>query len=213
MRRHIAIKRSRTRWPRGLGAWLAVLCAIGAGGPAIQAQFLVRQVNLAYLTQRADIIVQGQVVEASYEGHPDYPNVPTVRVTLEVERMVRGPAGKRYSFREFLPGLEAKMGKRGYVVGQRLLLFLPVASRYGLSSPVGIEQGRFRILRDAQGNELIANEHGNAGLFKNVAETAGRAGLSLSPHQARLVALGRGAVPLEDFVGLVERLTSLPRIQ
>jgi len=119
------------------------------------AQFLTRPVNLAELTQRAAIIVQGRVVEAVYEGHPDYPHVRTVRVTLAVERMVRGAQAEFFTFREFLPGLQASRGKRGYAAGQRLLLFLPRPSQYGLSSPLGAEQGRFRILRDARGKEMI----------------------------------------------------------
>lgn len=196
-----------------LAVWLSPLLATATLAISLHAQFLVRPVNLAELTQRAAIIVQGRVLEARYEGHPDYPNLPTVRVTLEVERMLRGAPAQRFSFREFLPPLHAKPGKRGYLVGQRLLLFLPLPSRYGLSSPLGREQGRFRISRDRQGNDLIANDLGNAGLFKHVAAQAAQAGLTLSAEQARLTAVRRGPVPLARFLSLLQRLTSLPRIQ
>lgn len=188
-----------------------LLCMILAV-PA-RAQFMMRQVNLAYLTQRADLIVQGRVVGVRYEGHPDYPHVSTVLVTLEVERMLRGPAGRQFTFREWIPSPRALAGKRGYQVGQRLLLFLPGASNAGLSSPLGIEQGRFHIQRDAMGRELVANEFGNAGLFKNVPETAEKAGAGLTEEQVHTVSTQRGPVPLDDFVDLVEHLKVLPRNQ
>jgi len=197
----------RHRW------WgLAVCLVMALSAPPAPAQFLARQVNLAYLAQRADIIVQGRVVEARYEGHPDYPHVRTVFVTLEVERTLRGPAGGRFAFRQLLSSREAYGGKRGYLAGQRLLLFLPLPSRYGLSSPIGNEQGRFHISRDAQGRDLVANELGNAGLLRGVRETAERAGVGLTERQSRLAAVRRGPASLDDFSGLVQRLMLLPRI-
>lgn len=191
---------------------MVVLAIVVVAVPA-HAQFLLRQVNLAYLARRADIIVQGRVVAARYESHPDYPNVPTVLVTLRVEQMLRGPRSEFLSFREFLPPRSAQIGKRGYQVGQRLLLFLPSPSRYGLSSPIGREQGRFHILRDAQGRDRIENEFGNAGLFKSVPEAAEQAGARLAEEELRTTSVKRGPVPLEDFVSLVRTLSALPRIE
>ena len=193
------------------GARLLMLALVLAMAWAAQArgQFLYRQVALPELSQRAPIIVQGRIVEARYEGHPDYPNLSTVLVTLQVERTLRGGAAEHLSFREFLPGLQARMGKRGYLVGQRLLLFLPEPSRYGLSSPLGGEQGRFIIWRDQRGNELVENEFRNAGLFKGLAEAAAQAGVSLSPQQARLAGVARGPVPLEEFVSVVKQFASV----
>jgi len=199
-------KSDRGRGARLLG--LAIVLAMAWAAQA-QAQFLYRQVALPELSQRAPIIVQGRIVEARYEGHPDYPNLSTVLVTLQVERTLHGGAAERLTFREFLPGLQARMGKRGYLVGQRLLLFLPEPSRYGLSSPLGGEQGRFHIWRDQRGNELVENEFRNAGLFKNLAEAATQAGVSLSPQQARLAGVARGPVPLEDLVSVVKQFASV----
>jgi hypothetical protein len=190
----------------------ALLFTLLAGIP-VRAEFIYRQVNLAYLTQRADVIVQGRVVGVRYEGLPGYPNVPTVLVTLEVERMLRGPAGKQYTFREFLLPANRARGKRGYAVGQRLLLFLPEPSQYGLSSPLGGEQGRFRIQPDQKGNEVITNGFGNLGLFNNVAKSAAQAGLSLSSDKLRVPGTARGPVPLDDFVSLVEQLAAVPKFQ
>lgn len=191
------------RWPLGF----ALLAALAASATAAGAEFLRRQVALPELSKRAAIVVQGRVVEARYESHPEYPNISTVLVTLQVERMVRGPEGQQFTFRQYLPSMRAKLGKPEYVVGQRVLLFLPPPSRYGLSSPLGGEQGRFQISRDPQGNELVQNAHGNAGLFRNVSETAAKSGVNLSPRQVQIAATRRGAVPLEDFVDLVRHLS------
>jgi hypothetical protein len=204
------LKEGRRTWYWWSGM-LVVVC--GFASPA-SAQFLYRRVGLGELSQRAAIIVQGRVLDARYEGLPDYPHVPTVLVTLQVERMLRGPAEQHLSFREFLPGPQGRMGgKRGYFPGQRLLLFLPEPSRYGLSSPLGGEQGRFRIGRDQRGNEVVANDFGNAGLFRDLVQDAARAGVSLSPEQARLAELKRGPVPLEALVSVVRQFASVARTE
>jgi hypothetical protein len=190
----------------------AIVVWMLSASPA-RADFLVRPVNLTYLAQRADIIVQGRVVEARYEGLPNYPHIKTVLVTLEVERMLRGPEGARFTFRQFLLSSQTRSGKNAYLVGQRLLLFLPAASSLGLSSPIGHEQGQFHIRRDARGYEMVQNEMGNAGLFKNVATEAEKSGAGLNQAQMRVAATPRGPIALGDLVSLVEHLMLLPRIE
>ena len=180
----------------------------------IRAQVLTLPVNLTYLSRRADIIVQGSVTDVRYENHPEFANIPTIRVTLNVEDMLRGPSGlKTYTFREAIIGVKAGSTKQGYKVGQRLMLFLPSPSKYGFSSPVGIEQGRFHITRlPATGKETIVNETGNSGLFKDVENTAFLAGIRLSEKQKLLAATKQGPVSLAEFSALVKTLSALPRI-
>lgn len=192
---------------------LTLLAAVAVTPVPARAQFRYLPVDLAYLSQRANVIVQGRVVDVRYEPMPGYSHIPTVRVTLEVQRMLRGAETKRYTFREALLFSRPRTAKSGYLVGEQLLLFLPTPSQYGLSTPVGGEQGRFHIQRDARGNELIANEYNNGGLFKNVHETAAEEGMSLSDEDLRLVRAKGGPVPLDTFISLVKTLTRLPRIQ
>jgi len=212
-RGQIAIQRGWRRRHRACLLWLVVVLALLACAVPAQAQFLVRQVNLAELTQRAEIIVEGRVVEVRYEGHPDYPHLATVFVALEVNRLLRGAPTARLTFREFIPGLGWQRGKYGYAVGQHLLLFLPQPSRYGLSSPLGEEQGLFRVTRDREGQQWIANGLGNRGLFRNVPAEAAKAGLTLSPQALKLAEAPAGPVRLESFLSLVEELTRLPRLE
>jgi len=188
-----------------------LVCILSAS--SLPAQFAVRQVNLAYLSQRAEVIIQGQITSVKHTHLAGYPNIPTVEVTMNVERSLRGLPGRAYTFREVYLGLRSREGKQGYTVGQRLFLFLPSPSQYGLSSPVGIGQGRFYIGADSAGSAKLANEYGNAGLFRDVERDAVRAGKQLTTDQRKLALTRRGPVPLEEFVSLVRSLTTLPRIQ
>jgi hypothetical protein len=180
---------------------------------ALPAQVLVRPVNLAYLVQRADIIVQGRVIAVVQEALPGFPNIPTIKVTLDVERMMRGPTTKTYTFREILLGLGSKAGKKDYGVGQQVFLFLPAPSEYGLSSPIGIEQGRFHITPNPAGSSMVVNDSNNLGLFRNVAQAASLAGYPLTASQLKVTAAEGGPVRLDGFVSLVKSLTSMPRIR
>jgi hypothetical protein len=181
----------------------------------LHAQPMTMPVDLSYLAQRADVIVQGKVLEVKEEGLPGYPNFPTILVTLEVENMMRGPAKTTtYTFREAaLGGRKSYKEKLGYKEGQRMLLFLPSPSPMGLSSPIGVGQGRFHITRDSAGAETIVNEAGNAGLFKNVAQKAAKAGKTLTTEQARVAAIKNGPARLKEFLSLTKNLTSMPRIR
>ena len=179
----------------------------------LDAQFLTRQVDLEYLTRRAEIIVQGTVTDVRHESLAAFPNIPTVAVTLQIEDVLRGTISGTYTFREVFLGLRAREGKEGYQVGQRLLLFLTTPSKYGLSSPVGIEQGRFQVRYGAAGEELIANEFGNAGLFRDIARAALEGGVRLSATQLRMVGNEHGPVSLREFVSLIRSLDVLPRIR
>jgi hypothetical protein len=177
------------------------------------AQFMALPVDLAYLSQRASVIVQGKVISVRHENLPGFQNISTVSVTLGVETMLRGPSTKTYTFREAYIGLRAKGGKNDYQTGQRLLLFLPSASSYGLSSPIGMEQGRFHIGRNAEGAEIVVNEMGNSGLFKNVVQKASREGRKLTQAQLRTASTKRGPVRLDELISLTKSLILLPRIQ
>ena len=187
-----------------------VLCFITA---PLHAQLLVKPVNLTYLARRADVIVLGQVTDVVHESLPGYPNIPTVKVTLKVENMMRGPEGDTYTFREVFVGLRAKTAKKGYTAGQQLLLFLTAPSKLSLSSPVGIEQGRFHIVSQPRSNPLVVNEQGNMGLFGNVAEAAKMAGRPLTENQLRIASSEKGPVQLGEFVSMVQNFMLMPRIR
>lgn len=180
---------------------------------SLPAEFMAQPVNLAYLSQRADVIVQGRITKVVREPMPGYPNIPTIVVTMSVDQSLRGGVSKTYTFREVLIGQKHRTGKRVYGAGQRLLLFLPSPSQSGLSSPIGMGQGRFHIAQDSGGKTTVMNEHSNAGLFRNVDKAARKSGKQLTASQLRIAAKERGPVELNEFVSLVKSLTTLPRIR
>jgi hypothetical protein len=198
--------------PQSLAVALAMLPLI-LYPHLLQAEFMSLPVDLSYLSQRADVIVQGKIISVSNESLPGYPNIRTVAVTLQVEKMLRGPSTSTYTFRESYLSLRPRGGKQNYQNGQRVFLFLPSPSQIGLSSPVGLDQGRFHIARNAGGAETIVNEVGNAGLFKNVEQKASKQGKKLTPDQLRTASIKGGPVRLDDFVSLTGSLITLPRIR
>jgi hypothetical protein len=156
--------------------------------------------NIAQLTQQAAEIVLGRVVAVRVEPHPQLSNLTTVVVTLGIEKSLKGNHSSSLTFRQFVWDIRDKQNAAGYRKGQELLLLLNPTSMYGLTSPVGMSQGRFQISRDAQGNLTAINGFGNVGLFANVASQTKRAGLRLSPSAATVVNQHRnGPVSLGDL--------------
>jgi hypothetical protein len=199
-------------WRMKWGVVLLLLSAFGTT-PA-QAQFLYRQVNLAEMTQRAAVILEGRVSAVRYEPLPGYAHIDTVLVALQVGQALKGAVGQTYAFREFIPPGHSRMvHKRAYRVGAQVVLFLSAPSRYGLSSPLGGQQGTFHVTEDLKGNKYVANEAGNFHLFAGVTEAVSKAGGTISAQPAELKSLERGPIPLNKFVSIVQELRSLPEVQ
>jgi hypothetical protein len=193
---------------------LALLLFAVSATPAANAQFLYRQLNLAELTQRAAIIIQGHVREVRYEALPDYPNIDTIVVTLQIDESLKGSEGETYTFREFVFPGQSRMVRQGkYLVGQQLLLFLSAPSQYGLSSPLGRQQGTFHISEDSKSIKYVANEGGNYRLFAGVSQAVSNAGAALSESPEELEALEHGPVPLGKFVSIVRELRTLREVE
>ncbi len=181
--------------------WLVVSCPLLAQRGALTASR-----NVAQLAQQAATIVRGQVMSAHVEPHPQLTNLSTVVVTLRVEKNLKGTATSALTFRQFIWDIRDKYDAAGYRKGQELLLLLNKTSEYGLTSPAGVEQGRFGISRDAKGNLTAVNGHGNVGLFANFAEQMKRPGLKLSPRASALVARHRqGPVPLPELEEIIKQ--------
>ena len=168
---------------------------------------LTRQQNLEELTGEAAVILRGTVLRASIEPHPQMRGLTTIVVTLRVEETLKGKAEATYTFRQYVWDARDRRDGLGYRKGQHLLLLLRAPSEFGLSSPVGLEQGRFRIELDADGRETAVNGHANAGLLANVERRAAQKGVPLSAAQAGLATEHRsGPIALEELRGLIQQL-------
>lgn len=158
--------------------------------------------TLAELAQQADLIVQGHVVSAIVQPHPQYSALNTVVVTLRVTDTLKGSAGQTYTFRQFIWDPRDLATAGGYRKGQELLLLLHAANQNGLSSPVGLGQGRFRIVRDNQGNATALNAYTNAGLFRGMSTASARV-KTLSPKSQQAIASAGGPISLDALKEII----------
>jgi hypothetical protein len=163
--------------------------------------------NLGQLVAQSNLIVEGRVLEARVESHPTLKNLATVLVTLRIHEVIKGNAGENFIFRQFIWDARDRLNAAGYVKGQELLLLLNPSTKLGFSTPAGLEQGRFRILRDQFGREYAINGHGNLGLFADVADEARARGLRLSPLALSLLEQPpKGPVLLNPLRDLIREL-------
>lgn len=156
--------------------------------------------SLDQLTEQADVIFRGSVISTKVEPHPQLRNLMTVVISMNVSETMKGSPRKSIVFRQYIWDLRDQLDAAQYQKGQELLLFLAPVSEYGLTSPVGLEQGRFHVWRDKKGRDLAVNGRGNVGLFDSLEKRAQTRGLRLSPKVAALVRKPRsGPAPLADL--------------
>lgn len=185
----------------GLLLWLPVSSAQAQRGAIVMPR------NLSELVDQAATIVRGHVISARVEPHPELTGIYTVVVTLQVEEVLKGEAGATFTFRQFIWDIRDRYDAAGYRKGQHLLLLMNAPTQYGLSSPCGLDQGRFRILRDPQGHEFAVNGHANAGLFKDMAPELAKKGVQLTPALSTLVTEHRkGPIMLKDLEDIVRAM-------
>jgi hypothetical protein len=183
---------------------LAVVACLAAAPAFAQRGAITLPRNLDELADRAQDIVRGTVVDAHVEKHPELTNLDTVVVTLRLRETLKGQSQGSYTFRQYIWDVRDRYDAAGYRKGQDLLLLMNAPSRYGLTSPVGLQQGRFSIRRDRSGRALAMNGMGNVRLFERLDLTSARTQAVLSPRQASLVAKHRaGPLAVEDLRGLI----------
>ena len=96
--------------------------------------------------------------------------------------------------------LDDQIDAARYGKGEDLLLMLGPVSPYGLTSPVGLQQGRFRITRNNKGETMAVNGSGNLRLFEATEQRAHIRGVKLSQRVTTMVRQSRpGPVPLADL--------------
>jgi len=157
--------------------------------------------------ERAGTIIHGHVVFARVEPHPDFPNLTTVVVTLRVQETLKGQAGETFTFRQYVWDLRDRTDAAGYRKGGELLLFLTPPSEVGLSSPVGLGQGRFRVIRNAVGQRFVVNEAGNVGLFWELRSALESRGVRLTRKQLQLLERFQGGpLPWDELRDLIRGL-------
>jgi hypothetical protein len=176
-----------------------------------QSRATVAQVNLNQLVDNAQTIVRGSIVSAVVEPHPQFANLQTVVVTISVAKTLKGQAGATLTFRQFVWETNDLRNGGGYHKSEEILLFLNPTSPYGLTSPVGMDQGHFRIFRDNKGNRTAANGRGNVGLFSEVVSTSASRGAMLVPEAKTMLEKNAGRVSLSTLEQTIQALVAVRR--
>jgi hypothetical protein len=159
--------------------------------------------GLDRLTAEAGAIVHGYVISAKVEPHPQLRNLMTVVVSMRVEDVYKGKPQKNLVFRQYIWDLADRGATAGYGKGQELVLFLVPTSQYGLTSPVGLEQGRFRISRNSKGQSVATNGNNNFGLLNSIEAQARSRNVRLSRRTIELAKQPSGPLPLTDLADAI----------
>jgi hypothetical protein len=168
-------------------------------------------IDLDDLVQRAESIVRGRIISAKIESHPQFPNLRTALITLSVTKTLKGATAPTLTFRQFYWGPAEDSTFAKFKGAGEVLFFLNPVSQYGLTSPVGLEQGYFRVIRDAKGNSYVVNGRGNYLLFDHIKGKASARGISFSTAVQRMLADPKNATSLERFEEAVQTLAGVPR--
>ena len=131
-----------------------------------------RPLNLEAMTERATTIFAGRCLHVRVETDAKLGRDVTV-ATFRVERSIKGSTGKTITVRmPWASAVAAPAGVPGFVRGDDVVLFLYGESASGMRAPVGLGQGRFRILTDKQGRKMAINDVGNRNLMHGVSAGA-----------------------------------------
>lgn len=196
-------------------AALAILSLIAILGcrpaPSARAQMtpVAPPMNLARMVDESENVVLARVTAVRAEPHPQFQNLNTVVVSLEVIEPLKGSPGRELVFRQYVFDIFESKSTLGYRVGEEIVLLLRKPSAEGMTSPVGFEQGRFVLERDAAGNRTVRNSMDNAALFDGIDAASPGLRPRLTPALQVLVASHRsGSIAYDQFKSIVAALVA-----
>lgn len=191
--------------PKTLAIGVVALSIVG-GLPATQ----VLPVNLVQMVQSADRIFLG-VCAGAKETTEASTGMPVVEYTFVVKRGLKGTAkGDTVVFRQINSkrknGAIAVVGVPQYSKGAELLVFLHGDSRIGLTSPVGLSQGLFRLQKLSDGSMGVINSLKNGNLAYNLT-TRQVTRSKLGTREMSMLKSGQ-PIPLDAFADMVAQIES-----
>ena len=173
------------------------------------------QVNLAQLAERADKIFVGRCLSSESKVDPRIKKVVTVSA-FAVEEKLKGRLEDEITIKQYggtTPSLSNRIaGIPEYAPGERVILFLYEESRYGLTSPVGLAQGKFVFVQDKHhpSKTMVINGLNNKGLFKGMEKSRlmldHRLGQTQKRALARVIDQPHGSVNFSDFLALLQHV-------
>jgi hypothetical protein len=147
-----------------------------------------RPVNIEEMTARATTIFAGRCLHVRVETDRKLGHDVTI-ATFRVDRSIKGNNGGTITVRMPWASLDAvPAGVPSFARGDEVVLFLYGESALGMRAPVGLGQGRFRVLVDKQGGRMAINDVGNRNLMRGVSADARQrfAGVPGLSHEGNL---------------------------
>lgn len=156
----------------------------------------VLPISLERMTAAADVIFHGRVISNEVRRDPVSGNVATF-TTFEVTELVKGQAGETHTIKQIggeMPGGNMRQIVHGvprFNIGGEYVVFLPKASSLGFSSPIGLSQGKFEVLR-ANGEPVVSD--------RRAAAAAARPDAAELPSAVEAAPSDQQGVRLGDFL-------------
>lgn len=177
----------------------------------------VLQLNLEQLTALSEKVFSGQCV--SVVSEKDASGRPVETVTFRVDKMLKGEPSDTVTFRQLSAGAEGVSAKNTavqgvfrelprYQKGEEEVIFLSEEGEWGLTAPIGLSQGKFKVTTSSDGQKFVANGLANRGLFMGWKKSPAFQKAAVNAGALKLVSHSRSGAPLpfEDFTSLVSKL-------
>lgn len=191
------------RWVQALISFSVITLLSPSPGFGVTA----RIVNISEMVASADRIFRGRCLSVEPAGSAA--GLPVLQYTFEVVEGLKGVTeGEQVAFRQVQgAGKDRRKGVAGipgYRGGEEVLLFLYPDSQLGLTSPVGLDQGVFRVIRDDSGEIQVVNALLNRNLTQGLSEDVRP--VAFGGKVARLLEEG-GPLPLERLRLAVDQIS------
>lgn len=183
--------------PRVLHVLVTVVLAAWSAPTGAQALSL-RGLSLGEVVSRAATIFVGRCVDARRVEGP-LPGTQAIEATYAVSQWVKGAPGtadlpSQVTVRQVVMGSGDLGGPAFHLLpGQESVLFLHAPSALGFTSPVGMGQGVYRVVRSSPGGpDMVVR---GAGRARGAAQRYGTISLEALLATVRSLAAKGGAVP------------------
>jgi hypothetical protein len=126
--------------------WAAFLMILAFGSHSNS--MTVLPMNLDQMTQDSGRIIHGKVVGIREEIHETL-RIPVSVISVQTEECLKGNASGQVQFRQV-----KNIGLPVYRQGDEIVIFLYPESKAGVTSPVGADQGLFKVTATREGKRI-----------------------------------------------------------
>lgn len=147
--------------------------------------YMIVEVNLPTIVRNAELGFMGICLEKEVRTiYPEAaPNgIPVTHYKFKVLDVLKGDVPEVFEFDQYgvaspeearKTGALFAVGSFNFEPGKEYVVYLSGASKLGVRTPMGIEQGVFNVVYSQEGKAQVVNRFSNKNLFKGVRSTKG----------------------------------------